>query len=161
MILSDKSIRREMGTNLTIEPFAESLLQPSSYDLTLAGEFYYKDKKHRRSRLLLFPNQFILGCTLEHVSLSSKVVGQIHNKSTLRRQGLTICCDAGYVDPGFQGQLTLEIMNHGQQAIELKSGMRIGQITFHWLDQPCERPYGLPILGSHYQGQVGVTPAIS
>lgn len=66
---------------------------------------------------------------------------------------------AGFVDPGFQGQLTLELANLSPDDILLYPGMPIGQLCFYTLDQPCMHPYGSPQVGSHYQGQAGATAA--
>jgi dCTP deaminase len=74
------------------------------------------------------------------------------------RKFLSIHCTAGFIDSGFEGQITLEISNHNfLRPFHLIPGMRICQLVFEELDQPCERPYGHESLGSKYQGQRGAT----
>ena len=80
-------------------------------------------------------------------------------KSTLGRLGLMIHSTAGYVDPGWDGELTLELSNVATLPIVLHPGMRIGQLSFERMSSPVERPYGSEALGSHYQGQRGATPS--
>ena len=83
----------------------------------------------------------------------------LEGKSTLGRLGLMIHSTAGYVDPGWDGELTLELSNVANLPIILHPGMRIGQLSFERMSSPVERPYGCKDLGSHYQGQRGATPS--
>jgi dCTP deaminase len=108
--------------------------------------------------MVLNPGQFCLGTTLEYVSLNARVIAKLDGKSTLGRIGLIVHCTAGYIDPGFQGQVTLELFNCAPYAIELVAGEPIGQLRFERLSSSCERPYGSTDLHSHYQGQTGATP---
>jgi dCTP deaminase len=102
--------------------------------------------------------RFMLGSTVEHVELSANLVGKVEGKSTRARQGL-IVESAGLVDPGFHGELTLEIFNMSEEDIHLEYGMKICQVYFHWVDTTPKRTYGHFDLGSHYQDQSGPTPA--
>jgi dCTP deaminase len=101
----------------------------------------------------------VLGCTMEYIRLPSTLAARIEGKSSVGRMGLAIHVTAGFVDPGFYGQLTLELVNHSGRPVFLKPGMRIAQMSFHTLSQLPRRVYGDPALGSHYQGQVGPTPS--
>jgi dCTP deaminase len=102
---------------------------------------------------ILHPGEFVLGSTLEWVGLPDDIVGRLEGKSSLGRLGLIIHSTAGYVDPGWQGQLTLELSNVANLPITLYEGMRIGQISFLQMTTPVERPYGSSGLKSKYQGQ--------
>ena len=106
---------------------------------------------------ILHPGQFALGTTLERIALPDDILGKLEGKSTLGRLGLMIHSTAGYVDPGWDGELTLELSNVATLPIMLHPGMRIGQLSFERMSSPVERPYGSAQLGSHYQGQKGAT----
>ncbi len=95
----------------------------------------------------------MLGQTLEWVELPDDIVARLEGKSSLGRLGLLIHSTAGYVDPGWKGNLTLELSNVARLPIALYFGMRIGQISFFRMSAPVERPYGTKGLGSRYQGQ--------
>ena len=108
---------------------------------------------------VLEPGEFILANTIENVELPDDVVARLEGKSSLGRLGLMVHATAGYVDPGFKGQLTLEISNVARARISIFYGMKIGQISFLRLTTPAENPYGSGTLGSKYQGQLGPTPS--
>ena len=108
---------------------------------------------------VLEPGEFILANTIENVELPADVVARLEGKSSLGRLGLMVHATAGYVDPGFKGQLTLEISNVARARISIFYGMKIGQISFLRLTTPAENPYGSGTLGSKYQGQLGPTPS--
>jgi dCTP deaminase len=95
----------------------------------------------------------VLGQTLEWVELPNDLVARLEGKSSLGRLGLLIHSTAGYVDPGWKGNLTLELSNVANLPIALYYGMKIGQISFFKMSSAVERPYGSPELGSKYQGQ--------
>jgi dCTP deaminase len=101
----------------------------------------------------------VLGTTLERIVIPDDILGKLEGKSTLGRLGLMIHSTAGYVDPGWDGELTLELSNVATLPIVLHPGMRIGQMSFERMSSPVERPYGCAELGSHYQGQHGAAPA--
>ena len=102
---------------------------------------------------MLHPSEFVLGQTLERISVGSSLLGRLDGKSSLGRLGLLIHSTAGYVDPGWVGNLTLELGNVASLPIALYPGMKIGQISFHRMSSPVERPYGSAALHSRYQGQ--------
>lgn len=150
-VLRDASIIDRVEDGL-IDPFKLEQLQPASYDMTL-GALPYDEPVWK-----LRPGEFILASTLERVVMPEDLVGRMEGKSTWARRGVIIHT-AGFVDPGFRGQLVLEITNLGGSDVLLKIGDRICQIAFHELDGPAERPYGHDQLGSHYQDQKGITRA--
>ena len=183
MVLSDRTIKEELAKGrIVIEPLGEGCIQPASVDLRLDRQiitflppekYSYVDIRTDLAGLtvlkeipdpmpyVLKPGQFILGTTLEYVELPHDVVARLEGKSSLGRLGLLIHSTAGYVDPGWKGQLTLEISNVAQFEITLYYQMKISQISFLRLSTPAERTYGSAELGSKYQGQVGPTPSRS
>lgn len=147
MILGDSDIRfllRSGAIIVTPEPKDQDF-QPASLEVHLEGDYH------------LEPGEFHLANTRQAVTLSSSVAAQLSGKSSLGRLGLEIHACAGFIDPGFTGQIVLELYNKSQQPILLKDRQAIGQLVFHQLRTSSQRPYGHPDLGSHYQYQTGVT----
>jgi dCTP deaminase len=180
VVLSDRSIREQMlAGRIRIEPCDRDDIQPSSVDLHLGNRFQvfrnsrypYIDPSMEQSGLMelveasteepfvLHPGEFVLGATLERVELPDDIVARLEGKSSLGRLGLLIHSTAGYVDPGWEGTLTLELSNVANLPIVLTPGMAIGQISFSTMTTPVDRPYGTPGLGSRYQGQTDPTPS--
>jgi len=178
MIFSDRSIREaiEAGT-IHIDPYEPSFVQPSSVDLRV-GDAFRIFVNHRYSEIdprspqqdltqlvevdrdeafMLHPGEFVLGSTLERVKLGEDIVARLEGKSSLGRLGLLIHSTAGFVDPGFEGHITLELSNVATLPIAIYPGMKIGQISFYQMTTAADRPYGSPELGSKYQGQDGPT----
>jgi dCTP deaminase len=106
---------------------------------------------------ILHPGEFVLGTTLETIHLGDDVVARLEGKSSLGRLGLLIHSTAGFIDPGFHGQVTLELSNVANLPIAIYPGMKIGQISFYQMTTAAEHPYGSAELGSKYQGQTGPT----
>ena len=177
-VLSDRDIRAAMQAGrIRIDPFDPGCLQPSSVDLHLDGDFRvfrnnrypYIDVRAPQPELtelitvaedeqfILHPSEFVLGQTLEWVELPDDLVARLEGRSSLGRLGLLIHSTAGYVDPGWKGNLTLELSNVANLPIALYRGMSIGQISFTRMTSPVERPYGSRELGSKYQGQSSPT----
>jgi len=173
-VLADRDIRAAMQAGrIRIDPFDPGCLQPSSVDLHLDGDFrVFRNNRYpfidvRASQpeltelvsvandepFILHPTEFVLGQTLEWVELPNDLVARLEGKSSLGRLGLLIHSTAGYVDPGWKGNLTLELSNVANLPIALYYGMKIGQISFFKMSSAVERPYGSPELGSKYQGQ--------
>jgi dCTP deaminase len=173
-VLADRDIRAAIETGrVVVRPYDPADLQPSSVDLHLDRSFRvfrnnrypYIDVRQPQPDLtellhvaddepfVLHPGEFVLGQTLEWVELGDDLVARLEGKSSLGRLGLLIHSTAGYVDPGWKGNLTLELSNVANLPIALYFGMKIGQISFFSLSSPVERPYGSPELGSKYQGQ--------
>jgi dCTP deaminase len=171
LILSDGSIRKAIVSGrLGVEPFDPQRVQPASVDVTLGDEFRYFPNARHIDPVLglgvgmvrwsvgafdLCPGQFALGCTAETLTIPDDMVARIEGKSSLGRVGLIVHSTAGFIDPGFSGQVTLELYNLAGVPIVLRPGMAIAQISFHLLDKPALVPYGSPGLGSKYQGQTG------
>lgn len=157
MILNDGDIEKlcdSKYSDVLIFPFLKSQLQPASYDLQL-GE--WQDTKLEG---YLLPGEFILGSTREEVCIPDWLTGRMEGKSSRARVGLIVHA-AGFVDPGFRGQLTLEMTNLSGSPLPLAKGLLIAQIAFIRLSAPALRPYGSQGLGSHYQGQIGPTKAFT
>lgn len=158
MILNDDTIERLCAYKDLISPYLRAQLQPASYDVSLLNLFNIEDEKEYQSRYI-GPKQFMLGSTIEKICLPNNIVARIEGKSSWARKGL-IVHTAGFIDPGFCGQLTLEITNLSERPVLLEHGMLIAQIAFQKMNKPAKRPYGHPELGSHYQGQQGATPSV-
>lgn len=159
MILDDLKSGR-----IGVTPWDPKDVQPASLDVHLGRSFRTENGLEFQINgphpEVLYPNQFILGHTREFIRLPADVAARVEGKSTIGRQGLMIHVSAGFVDPGFEGELTLELKNLSTtKQFQLHSGMLIAQISFHQLLGPAVRPYGSPDLGSHYQGQTGPTAA--
>jgi dCTP deaminase len=180
MILSDRSIKEQLAQGrIIIDPIGENAIQPASIDIRLDREILVFRNNHRSHidvtkpaddvvermtiedgvPFMLHPGQFALGSTLETVTIPDDIVARIEGKSSLARYGLLIHSTAGFVDPGWSGNLTLEFSNVGILGITLYYGMKIGHISFTQLSTPAENPYGSKELRSKYQGQGG--PATS
>ncbi len=104
---------------------------------------------------VLHPGEFALGHTSETLGLPDNIVGIVNGKSSLGRLGVQVHATAGFVDPGFEGVIVLELSNVSTLPILLRPGMKVAQMVFQHLDRSAERPYGHPDLGSKYQGQRG------
>ena len=180
MVLSDRSIKAELAAGrIAVEPCDVNDIQPSSIDLHLGSRFrvfrnsrypYIDPMVEQRGLMemveatsgepfVLHPGEFALGATTERVRLPHDIVARLEGKSSLGRLGLLIHSTAGYVDPGWDGTLTLELSNVANLPIVLTPGMPIGQISFMQMSTPVDRPYGSPGLGSKYQGQIEPTPS--
>jgi dCTP deaminase len=180
MVLSDRTIRRLLEEGrIGIDPYEEELLQPSSVDVRVDSLFRvfrnarypYIDVKREMEDLtelvefagdepfILHPGEFVLGSTLERITLPDDLVARLEGKSSLGRLGLLIHSTAGFIDPGWDGHVTLELSNVANLPITIYYGMKIGQLSFVQLTEAAERPYGTGTLGSKYQGQAGPTPS--
>lgn len=159
MILSDKDIIDELKKGeLQIIPLpGGGRLQPASVDLRLDKGFYFDGRYCKCKGVVIDPDDFILASTMEKVKIPDYLVGIVEGKSSLARKGLAVHVTAGFIDPGFEGNITLEIKNLGGEPVRLMKGDCVCQIFFQELRSPCVRPYGHEELNSHYQGQKGVT----
>jgi dCTP deaminase len=181
VVLSDRDIRAEITAGrIVIDPFVPEAVQPSSIDLHLDRRFRvfknsrypYIDVREEQAELtelveitgdepfILHPGEFVLGSTLERVALPNDVVARLDGKSSLGRLGLLIHSTAGFVDPGWDGNLTLELSNVANLPITLYDGMKIGQISFQRMSSPVEVGYGDARLGSRYRGQRDPTASL-
>ncbi|HET6623979.1 MAG TPA: dCTP deaminase [Gaiellaceae bacterium] len=180
MVLSDRTIRRLLAEGrIGIAPYEPDLMQPSSLDVRVDRYFRvfrnsrypYIDVKAEQEELtelvevegdeafILHPGEFVLGSTLERVTLPDDLVARLEGKSSLGRLGLLIHSTAGFIDPGWDGHVTLELSNVANLPITIYPEMKIGQLSFVQLSEPAERPYGSAGIGSKYQGQKGPTPS--
>jgi len=181
-LLSDIDIKKDIASgDISVSPLSEKDIQPSSIDLRVSNEFrVFENHKYTKidpskeqpdlttlvkvrkgDPFILHPGEFVLGSTFEKISLSNKVVARLEGKSSLGRVGLLIHSTAGFVDPGFNGHLTLELSNVASLPIVIHPEMKIGQISFYYLHSPSSAIYGSEILGSKYQDQKGPTPSRS
>ena len=180
MILSDRTLRDEIASGrILIDPFVADNVQPSSIDLTV--DRYFRVFRNHTARVIdvkenqedltelveigsddvfiLHPGEFVLGATAERIGVPDDLVARIEGKSSLGRLGLLIHSTAGFIDPGFDGHITLELANVANLPITIYPGMKIGQVSFLRMTSPAEHPYGSKAAGSKYQGQRGPTPS--
>ena len=167
MILSDKTISRMLEEKtLVIEPLTKQQIQPASVDIRLGNTFSVVDdspsgiitlgeqikyKTITSDTYLILPGQFVLATTMAYFELPDDLTAFVEGRSSLGRMGLFIQ-NAGWVDPGFKGEITLELYNANKCAIELRCGRRVGQLVFAKMDQCAQNPYN-----GKYQGQKGAT----
>lgn len=180
MILSDVDILKRLeNKSLFIEPMRDVDLQvgPSSVDLRLSNEFvvFRREKKpfidpfsddpqaftekivlSENEPFIIHPQEFVLASTMEYVKIPNDLVGRVDGRSSLGRLGIIIHATAGFIDPGFEGTITLEITNINVMPVALYPGMRICQISFEPVTTKVNRSYGNRP-GSKYQGQKGPT----
>lgn len=177
MILSDRDIKLELESGrLVIDPIGDPdvQIQPASVDLRLATDFIIFRAAGQRAYIhpsltgvmeevteridtggdpfILHPGQFVLASTMEWFKLPANLVGRVDGRSSLGRLGVLMHATAGFIDPGFEGKITLELSNVNQMPVVLKPGMRVCQISFEQTSTPAERPYGKE-RGSKYQSQ--------
>lgn len=179
MHLTDREIASRLDDgDLVIDPIDdfELQIQPSSVDVRLDNDFLqftHTTASHidpndpeavsqvtrevtipEDEAFVLHPGDFILGTTREHVEIPADLLAKVAGRSTFGRLGVIIHATAGIIDPGYRGQITLEISNLGKVPVKLKPGSRIAQILFTDLTGDVERPYGEE-RGSKYQDQHG------
>lgn len=179
MILSDADILRRLEEgDLVVEPLDDPdiQIQPASVDLRLGREFLefqrtniscihpnseeevseYVDETYvdDGGEFILHPGDFVLGTTYETVDIPDDLIAHVQGRSSLGRLAVVIHATAGVVDPGYRGQITLELSNLGTAPVALTPGMRISQLILTELKTPADRPYGAD-RGSKYQDQSG------
>lgn len=183
MILSDRELRARLESgSIVIETLEdpEVQIQPASIDLRLSSTFVVYRLPHvpcidprdpgtvnqyteaveiaPDASFVLQPGEFALGSTIEKVKVPTDLVARVEGRSSIGRMAIVVHATAGFIDPGFEGRITLELSNLGRCAVKLYPGMRISQIVFHQMTSPAERPYG-PGRNSKYQGQEGPVPS--
>ncbi|MFB6154935.1 MAG: dCTP deaminase [Haloferacaceae archaeon] len=179
MILSDADILdRLRDGDLVVEPLddIDMQVQPASIDLRLGSEFLEFQRTNiscihpnrddevneyvtetyveRGDEFILHPGDFVLGTTRERVEIPPDLLATVEGRSSLGRLAVVIHATAGIVDPGYRGQITLELSNLGTAPVALTPGMRVSQLIFTEMKRPAERPYGTE-RGSKYQNQTG------
>ncbi|MEU8268530.1 dCTP deaminase [Sphaerisporangium sp. NPDC049002] len=182
MLLSDRDICAEIELKrVKIDPFDGEMIQPSSVDVRL-DRYFRVFENHRYPHIdpaveqpeltrlvepegdepfILHPGEFVLASTYEVIGLPDDIAGRLEGKSSLGRLGLLTHSTAGFIDPGFEGHVTLELSNVATLPIKLWPGMKIGQLCMFRLSSPAQHPYGSAKYGSRYQGQRGPTPSRS
>lgn len=182
MLLSDRDIRAQIDAGrVQLDPYDAGLVQPASIDVRL-DRYFRIFENHRYGVIdpaaeqpeltrtvspegdepfVLHPGEFVLGATYEYVTLPDDIAARLEGKSSLGRLGLLTHSTAGFIDPGFEGHVTLELSNMSNLPVKLYPGMKIGQLCFFQLSSPAEHPYGSAQTGSHYQGQRGPTASRS
>lgn len=179
MILSDRDLKERLKRgDFIVEPLddPEVQIQPASIDLRLSHEFVVYRLPHVAcidptqpatireytdtvtiapgDAYILHPGEFALGSTLEWIRIPTDLVARVEGRSSLGRLAVVVHATAGFIDPGFEGQITLELSNLGRVPVKLYPGMRVSQIVLHTMTSAAERPYG-PARGSKYFGQRG------
>ncbi len=182
MLLSDRDLKAALASGrMGLAPYDEAMIQPSSIDVRL-DRYFRVFANHRYTHIdpavaqddltellepegdepfILHPGEFVLGSTLEVISLGDDLAARLEGKSSLGRLGLLTHSTAGFIDPGFSGHVTLELSNVANLPIKLYPGMKIGQICVLPLTSSAEHPYGSSLYGSRYQDQRGPTPSRS
>ncbi|GAB1822893.1 dCTP deaminase [Herbidospora sp. RD11066] len=182
MLLSDRDIKAEVERGrVRLTPYDPDMIQPSSIDVRLDRMFRVFEN-HRYPHIdpsieqpdltrlvepetdepfILHPGEFVLASTYEVISLPDDIASRLEGKSSLGRLGLLTHSTAGFIDPGFDGHVTLELSNVATLPIKLWPGMKIGQLCLFRLSSPAEHPYGSAKYDSRYQGQRGPTPSRS
>lgn len=182
MLLSDCDIRAGIEAGrIRLDPYDPGMIQPSSVDVRIDRFFRlfdnhrypFIDPAEEQSALtrlveveadepfVLHPGEFVLASTHERIALATDVAARLEGKSSLGRLGLLTHSTAGFIDPGFEGHVTLELSNMATLPIKLWPGMKIGQLCFFQLSSAAERPYGSAASGSRYLGQRGPTASRS
>ncbi len=156
MIVSDSSLRRLLASGeIVVEPLEDYQIQPASIDLRLGDHFLKVDENSvesigldkpltyiqiKRQEIVIPPQSFLLAVTREFIRLPADLTAFVEGRSSIGRIGLFIQ-NAGWVDPGFAGTITLELFNANRLPIRLAAGRRICQIVFARMDCPASRPY--------------------
>ncbi|MBE6488148.1 MAG: dCTP deaminase [Methanosphaera stadtmanae] len=178
-ILSDVDIKKYIDEGkIIIDPITDDKqIQPSSVDLRLGDEFkgftivtkpfidpfddtdletYMNEITVEKGEpFIIHPGEFTLATTYETVCLPDDIVARVEGRSSMGRLGITMHVTAGYIDPGFEGKITLEISNIGKMPVALYPGQRVCQIVFETMTSPANKPYGHEDRDSKYMGQKG------
>jgi dCTP deaminase len=177
-ILSDHSIKQQIKAgNLVIKPFDNTNVQPSSVDVRLSNVMVYQHElpwntvidpfeenenlfsipvtHGPESWIILPPHTLALASTMEYFEIPNNLIARVEGKSSLGRLGLQVHLTAGFIDPGFKGNVTLELVNTLECHVKLYPGMLIAQIAFEYLDKPTMNSYGSTQTNSKYQNDRG------
>ena len=160
MIKPDHRIR-QWGRYGGVSPFEESQVNAASYDVRVSDHWICPTRdpeEFHAPHIKLFPGEVVLASTMEQVKIPRTVACDLKLKSTLGRLWINHSL-AGWCDPGFEGDITLELQNLGPEPFVLTAGRRIAQLIFITMESEPEVAYGEPGSTSHYQGQRGTTPA--
>jgi dCTP deaminase len=182
MLFSDRDIRDAVTNGrIAIDPYDESMVQPSSIDVRL-GRYFRVMARYPHTHIdpsvlqenltqltvtepgepfILHPGEFVLGATVEVLKLPADIAARLEGKSSLGRLGLVVHSTAGFIDPGFTGTVTLELSNVSGLPMKLWPGMKVGQLCLFQMTSPAEYPYGHERNGSRYWGQTHPTESRS
>lgn len=161
MLLSDSDIKNAIKKRqIKISPLADSQISSASVDLTLSNEWWFFKKKYINSKvdlskigfkkatekktsdsIILLPGEMCLGKTLEKITLSPDILGNLEGRSRYARMGLSVHITSALVQPGSDNRQVLEIVNFAPFSVVLHKGMRISQVVFHQLSSPSTKPY--------------------
>ncbi len=183
-ILSDRDLRKLIEEqNAVYTPEGPELdfdlqLGPSSLDLRMGYEFgvlntrkiemidtknmdryndfIQKETHSPEDGVVVHPGEFILGSTLETINVPDDHVARVEGRSSYGRLGIIVHATAGYIDPGFEGDITLEIQNLGNAPVKLYPEDRVCQVVFETMTNKADTPYG-DKTDSKYMGQTGAT----
>lgn len=175
MVLSNIDIKEAIANGkIKVDPFNPKNIQSASIDITLSNSFAIIDSKKSEDdkvkildlsepmpyrniitdTFILYPRRFVLASSIESVALANDIAAYVEGRSSVGRSGIFVQ-NAGWIDPGFSGQITLELYNAGSCGIPIHKGMRIGQLVFHEVKTPTDIPYN-----GKYQFQKGATPSM-
>jgi dCTP deaminase len=185
MIFSDQDIEKSLKKKKIIvnpAPDLNNQLGPASLDFKLGKEFRVFDSNKKpyinpldketfdnltnlvrieeKEHFIIHPGEFVLGITMEELTLPDDIGARIEGRSSWGRLGLIIHSTAGYIDPGFKGRLTLEISNIGSLPILLYPGMKICQLAFEGLSSPAKIPYNKRKSSKYYGNQLPTSSKI-
>jgi dCTP deaminase len=168
VILSDHTLKQYLDSGkIVLEPLTEKSIQGASIDCRLGDHFLMVDEQKMTNidfdtpiqyreviadSIIIPPHSFILATTIEYLEIPDDLTAFIEGRSSIGRIGLFIQ-NAGWVDPGFKGKLTLELYNANSLPIKLEAGRRICQFVFCSMDHPADAPYGKHPFSGKYQGQ--------
>jgi len=160
MIIPDHEIKKLLEEGkIIIEPLDKEQIQSACIDLKLGEEFKKfktteepvidsrNPKKYTETffsngeAVILHPGEFLLGVTKEKIKLPSHIAAYVDGRSSIGRLGVTAHITSGWIDPGFEGKIVLEITNLGKMPVALYPEMRIAKILFFRLTSPSEVPY--------------------
>lgn len=180
MVLSNEEIWDEIAySEFDIHPLEVEQVQPASVDLRLGDEFtvfserpqsplqeidsrddrhldIFSEDRENVESILIEPDKFYLGTTRETINLPRDILCRVSGRSSIGRLGIEIHSTAGICDPGWSGQITLEISNNMPKPVRLYSGQRVCQIMLHKMDSKSNPAYGEK-RDSKYQNQEGPT----
>jgi dCTP deaminase len=141
-VLTGPEIRNRINAgSLVVRPFTEDLIQPASLDLRVSGDYVlfpkdstgesYEYRVWGKEKIIIYPPTFLLASTLEWVEIPEDLVARVEGRSSYARLGLFVHTSAGYIDPGFKGNITLELYHVGAQPITLHKGDAICQLVLY------------------------------
>lgn len=167
MVLSDITLKKYISDGtIGIDPLAQHAIRSASVDLCLGNHFLIVDsnsmdiikmdeplsyREIKAESITVPAHTFVLATTREYVRIPPFLTAAVEGRSSVGRLGLFIQ-NAGWIDPGFEGNITLELYNANALPIRIDAGRRLCQLVFYKMDQEVEKPYD-----GKYKGQRGTT----